>query len=364
MKKNIVSLLLGFSLLLGITACGGTATTAATTAAATTAAAATAGASEVATTQAESADAATSAAATEAGDEAMTIGAVVMNTSGEWFAEVISGMEKKGKELGVNVQIVNSNNDVATEADNMDAFIAQKVNSIAMGPISADGSVAAIDRAVNANIPVVCWNTTANTPNMKHFVGVDNKALGKQMGEWLSEYVTANYPEGIKLSLLINTRYDAGIQRTEGFKEGIQAMVDSGKINVLTEVEAEFKEEGLDATDRIMTGFPETEFVWCWNQTSMEGAVAALAGNDKVKVCGTDMAISFAKMMLEPNSPLLAVCTQQPAVIGGTAIEAAYKVAKGDSVDAEILVPLELYTSEDAASLQKYIDDRADLVTQ
>jgi hypothetical protein len=49
----------------------------------------------------------------------MTIGAIIMNTSGEWFAEVIAGMEKAGRDLGVKVQIVSSENDVATEADNM-----------------------------------------------------------------------------------------------------------------------------------------------------------------------------------------------------------------------------------------------------
>lgn len=343
MLKKIISVVMVLSLVLALAACGGSETT-------------TTKAPDSTTAPAES-----SGDETEAPAEDMAVGAVIMNTSGEWFAEVIAGMEKAGRDLGVRVQIVSSENDVATEADNMDAFIAQGVDAIAMGPISADGSVAAFDRAVEAEIPVVSWNTTCNSDNLKYFVGVDNRDLGKKTGEYMTEFVNANYPDGIKIALLISNRYEAGIQRTEGFKEGIQELVDAGTIEIVTEVEAEFKEDGLDATDRILTGFPETELIWAWNQTSMEGAVAALAGKEGIKVMGTDMAISFAEVMLEEGSVLQAVTTQQPFEIGYTAIKNAVEVAKTGEADAEVLVPLQTYTMDDPDALQKYIDDRADL---
>lgn len=344
MLKKIISVVMVLSLVLALAACGGSETTTTTKA------------PDSTTAPAES-----SGDETEAPAEDMAVGAVIMNTSGEWFAEVIAGMEKAGRDLGVRVQIVSSENDVATEADNMDAFIAQGVDAIAMGPISADGSVAAFDRAVEAEIPVVSWNTTCNSDNLKYFVGVDNRDLGKKTGEYMTDFVKENYPDGIKIALLISNRYEAGIQRTEGFKEGIQELVDAGTIEIVTEVEAEFKEEGLDATDRILTGFPETELIWAWNQTSMEGAVAALAGKEGIKVMGTDMAISFAEVMLEEGSVLQAVTTQQPFEIGYTAIKNAVEVAKTGEADAEVLVPLQTYTMDDPDALQKYIDDRADL---
>ncbi len=63
--------------------------------------------------------------------------------------------------------------------------------------------------------------------------------------------------------------------------------------------------------------------IWAWNQTSMEGAVAALAGKEGIKVMGTDMAISFAEVMLEEGSVLQAVTHQQPFEIVYTAIKTA-----------------------------------------
>lgn len=336
MMKKIVSLLMVLTLLLAVAAGCDNSTAASVSVAETT-------------------------AATAAAEKPMTVGAVIMNTSGEWFAEVIAGMEKAGRDLGVKVQIVSSENDVATEADNMDAFIAQKVDAIAMGPISADGSVAAFDRAIDAGIPVIQWNTFCNSTNPKYFVGVDNKDLGRKTGEYMTQYVEKNFPEGVKIALLISTRYQAGIERTDGFKEGVKGLLDSGKIEILTEIEAEFKEEGLDAVDRIVTGFPETQMIWAWNQTSMEGAVAGLTGNADIKVMGTDMAISFAKTMLEDGSALQAVTTQQPYEIGYTAVKNAVEMAKTGKADESVLVPLQTYTQDDPAALQKYIDDRADL---
>ena len=115
MLKKIISVVMVLSLVLALAACGG--------GAATTAPAQTTKAADETTTEAGSDE-------TTAPTEDMSVGAVIMNTSGEWFAEVIAGMEKAGRDLGVKVQIVSSENDVAVEADNMDAFIAQNVDGI------------------------------------------------------------------------------------------------------------------------------------------------------------------------------------------------------------------------------------------
>jgi ABC-type sugar transport system substrate-binding protein len=73
------------------------------------------------------------------------------------------------------------------------------------------------------------------------------------------------------------------------------------------------------------------------------------------------MAISFAKTMLEDGSALQAVTTQQPYEIGYTAVKNAVEMAKTGKADESVLVPLQTYTQDDPAALQKYIDDRADL---
>ena len=77
---------------------------------------------------------------------------------------------------------------------------------------------------------------------------------------------------------------------------------------------------------------------------------------------GTDMSIDLARAMLEPNSALVAVTTQQPFEIGYTSIKNAYDLATTKTTQKEVLVPLKTYTLNDKAEIQKYLDDRKDLI--
>ena len=84
--------------------------------------------------------------------------------------------------------------------------------------------------------------------------------------------------------------------------------------------------------------------------------------DNKVLLMGTDMSIDLARAMLEPNSVLVAVTTQQPFEIGYTSIKSAYDLATTETAQSEVLVPLKTYTLDNKAEIQKYLDDRKDLI--
>jgi hypothetical protein len=77
---------------------------------------------------------------------------------------------------------------------------------------------------------------------LKYFVGVETVILVKKPAN-TDKFVNANYPDGIKIALLISNRYEAGIQRTEGFKEGIQELVDAGTIEIVTALKLSSKKK-------------------------------------------------------------------------------------------------------------------------
>jgi ABC-type sugar transport system substrate-binding protein len=58
------------------------------------------------------------------------IGAVLLDTRHEWFAEVIEGMKKAGTDLNATVKILSSDSDVAKESATIDNLIAQQVDAI------------------------------------------------------------------------------------------------------------------------------------------------------------------------------------------------------------------------------------------
>lgn len=292
--------------------------------------------------------------------EDITIGSVIMNTSGEWFAEVIAGQEAAAKDLGVKFSIVSSDNEVSKESDNVSTFVSQQVDALCISPLSADASVAAVEAAKDAKIPVVNWNTTVNTET-EGFVGVSNYDLGGKTGEYVAEYVKTNFPNGCKMAIIGNSNYEVGVERCKGFKDKIKEV--SG-IDVVAEQDAELQEEGIDITEQILTANPDVQLIWAWNQTSLLGCVAALqnAGNKDIVVMGTDMSVELAKDMQSDDVKLQAITTQMPFDIGYKAVENAVKAAKGESIDKELLIPVKTYTKENADEIKTYIDEHKDLV--
>ncbi|HHV10937.1 MAG TPA: sugar ABC transporter substrate-binding protein [Clostridiales bacterium] len=294
-----------------------------------------------------------------AGDK-ITIGSVIMNTSGEWFSEVMQGMNAAGEDLGVKVNIVSSDNEVSKESDNVSTFIAQGADALAICPLSADASVAAVEAAKEAGLPVIAWNCTVNT-EVDGFVGVSNYDLGKLTGEYVAQYVKDNYPEGCKLAILGNHSYEVGVERCNGFKE---AIANVPGLEVVAEQDAEMQDEGMDITEQIMTANPDVDIFWAWNQTSLLGCNAYMqnTGNKDIVIMGTDMSLELAKAMLGDDVKLQAITTQMPYDIGYNAIANAVKAYKKEEFEKNMLIELKTYVRDDTAELEKYVEDHKSLV--
>lgn len=289
--------------------------------------------------------------------EKTKVGAILLDTKHEWFAEVIQGMKAAEKELGVEVKIMSSDSDVAKESDIIDNFIAQGINAISISPQSDEASVPAFERAVAAKIPVVTWNSKVNSPDSKYFVGVNNYDLGAKTGEYTVNYIKEKMGGKAKIAVLATSKYSVGIDRVKGFLDQVKAL---GGVEIVAQQDAEFKELGLSVTESILEAHPDTQIVWCWNQGALLGALAALKGKDNknILLMGTDMSIDLARAMLEPNSFLLAITTQQPFEIGYTSIKNAVELAQTGKTATEVLVPLKTYTLDNKDEIQKYLDDR------
>ena len=96
-----------------------------------------------------------------------------------------TGAEREAKQLG-NVQVLwngPTNADQLKQKEILESFITQRVDGIAIsclnGPFLADS----INRAIDAGIPVVTWDSDAPTSKRIAFYGVDDYASGRIMAE-------------------------------------------------------------------------------------------------------------------------------------------------------------------------------------
>ncbi|QYR22389.1 substrate-binding domain-containing protein [Paenibacillus sp. sptzw28] len=68
----------------------------------------------------------------------------------------------------------------------METMIKQKVDGIAIDPIDSEALVPVIDKAVQAGIPVICFESDSPGSKRLSFIGTDNLKAGTHMGEVIS----------------------------------------------------------------------------------------------------------------------------------------------------------------------------------
>jgi len=94
------------------------------------------------------------------------------------------GGERAAAELGVEVIYRGPDKaDELKQKEVLESFINQKVDGIAISVLNASFLTATIDRAVEAGIPVVTWDSDAPASKRLAFYGVDDFESGRKMGE-------------------------------------------------------------------------------------------------------------------------------------------------------------------------------------
>lgn len=105
-----------------------------------------------------------------------------------FFDSVGNGALEKVKELGMDITMIlegAQNGDISQQIQIMEDLITQKVDGIAIGPCDSDALTPYIDKAVDAGIPVLCYDTDAPESKRAGYVGTNNYDAGRAMGEEL-----------------------------------------------------------------------------------------------------------------------------------------------------------------------------------
>ncbi len=187
------------------------------------------------------------------------------------------GAELKAKELSeqgkIKVEILYTaptKSDIAEQAAVMEGVIAKGVDAIGVSCNEPEGCVDPINKAVEAGIPVMTWDS--DSPNSKRFtyLGVDNKEGGKAAAELLKMAL----PNGGKVALLTGVPGAANLEaRIAGFKEGVEG----SNIEIVDTVACNDDiQKGVQVVEETMTKYPDLNgwfFVGLWPIFAGEGAM-------------------------------------------------------------------------------------------
>jgi ribose transport system substrate-binding protein len=157
------------------------------------------------------------------------------------------GAERAAKELG-NVEIEWRAPDTADQLrqkEILESFITQRVDGIAISTTNGDFLTETINRAVDAGIPVITWDSDAPKSKRQAFYGVDDRRSGRIMGE-----ETIKLLNGKGTVAIITSVGATNLQhRLEGVKEALAAAPGITIVEVF-----DIKEDVVRCAEIIATG--------------------------------------------------------------------------------------------------------------
>jgi methyl-galactoside transport system substrate-binding protein len=127
-------------------------------------------------------------------EQKISIGSAIYKYDDTFMAAVRQSMtETAAKFPKVNLQFVDSAGQQPTQNEKIDLFIAKKVQALAINPVDRTAASVLIDRAREANIPVVFFNREPLAEDMKkwdkvYYVGTPAEQAGQLVGEIVAQY--------------------------------------------------------------------------------------------------------------------------------------------------------------------------------
>ncbi len=264
-----------------------------------------------------------------------TIAGIVFQQD-QYMKTVQMGMAAEAKTSGVQVLDANSENKLEKETQLIDTYIARGVQAIAVAPLSKEGSIPAIKKAVDAGIVVICWGTTVDSDLPSANITSSDSDLGHNSGKEAHAFIEKTFPgKKVKLATVafksqLPEQSDA---RVNGFLDEVKDQVE-----IVSQQDAWLTEKAIAVVSDILTANPDIQIIYAANEGGTIGAVQAVkkAGLEgKVFVFGIDGTEQLAKMLLDPDNVLQAVTAQQPFVVGQLAIKAANDGARQEAAREE-----------------------------
>lgn len=277
------------------------------------------------------------------------IGVSMLSLQNEFVVNVADEIEKKAQENGVKLIMVDAERSALKQVEQVESFIAQKVDAIILNPCEVEASSPAVEKAKAAGIPIVNVNSeTSAAPSA--FVGSDDVESGRIAMRFIAEKL------GGKGNVLMMHGYmgqAAQIQRDQGAKEILAQYPD---LKLLAEQSGQWdRSKAMSLTENWIQSYGnQINAIFAQNDEMGMGAVKALtdAGlKDKVIVVSID-AIPDALQAVKKGT-LDATVFQNAAEQGGNALEAALKLIKGENTQEKVLIPFELVTQENVGEYEK-----------
>jgi inositol transport system substrate-binding protein len=254
-------------------------------------------------------------------------------------------MDEKAKQLGVELIVNDAQRSAERQVQQVESFVAQRVDAIILNPCEVDASSPAVDKANAAGIPIVNVNSeTRSTPTA--FVGSKDEEAGRIAMEYIAQRLNGKGD----VVMMQGFMGQAGqIKRDQGARE---VLARTPGLKLIADQTAEWdRAKGISLMENWIQSYGNRiNAVFAQNDEMAMGALIALEQakrKDKIVVVGVD-AIADALSAVR-DGRLDATIFQDAKGQGAAAVETAVKIIRKQPFEKQAMIPFQLVTKENVA---------------
>jgi len=205
----------------------------------------------------------------------------------EYYKDLESSFKYEAEKLGYNLIIQDADADPAKQTQQLEDFVQQKVDAIALSACDPAGLVPAIDAASDAGIPVFTYDGPSESKKVITHVGFDFYEDGVSIGKWAKKYIEDNLGGKAKVAIIDfpQSAIVCGL-RAKGFRDVMESM-EGVKVVAQQDGKAS-RTDSMAVMENILTANPDVNVVFGINYDTAAGAAAAIqaAGRNDIIVTG------------------------------------------------------------------------------
>ena len=289
-----------------------------------------------------------SSAADRPEQKKLKIGVTLPTLKAIHFVNVQYGFEDEAAKLGVEVTVLNAGGyeNVETQINQIQDFIAAGYDGIVVAACDADAVVAAEEEAVANGIPVINVNNMSNFDGIYAQVRSDETEMGTLCAD-----IMADLLGGKGDVILLNAAAGAALTaRGYAFRDRIES--EYPDINIIFE-DFMGADAALAATaieDYLQT-YPDFQGLFSWSDTCAIPCASAIdASGRDIKVVTIDCSNPDTRAMIT-DGKIDAAVAQQPIAIGRIGLQTIVKIINGEDYEKKIFAPVQPVTAADIATL-------------
>lgn len=261
-------------------------------------------------------------------DGQLTFAFSIMILDNPYFIAVKNGFEDQAKELGIKTIVNDAEYDSGKQFAQMENYIANGVDAIAIAPIDQRSVVDVVGRAKDAGIVVV--SEAQGIENADANIIVNDYEYGVAMGSNAAKWINDKFDGKAKVALIVQDNVESVILRGNGIEDAIKKIAPGAQI--IARQTGDTPEQAFNIAETLLQAHPDLQVIQCVNDSSALGAHEAVQlmnrASDTFYVGGADATAEALAKMAEEGSVLRSTVDIDPYGTGQLVVRKMYEYVK------------------------------------